>query len=150
MIIVELVFIHHVTKWALPMSGSPVRFRDVTKTFGSTVALKAFNLDIAAGEFVMLLGASGSGKSTALSILAGFSDATFGDVYIDGELMHGVPSEMRNVGVVFQSFALFPHMTVAETVACPLRMRRRPADEISRKVGGIGTGAPGLAGETQA
>jgi len=117
------------------MNGSPVRFHDVTKKFGPTVALEAFNLDIAAGEFVTLLGASGSGKSTALNILAGFSDATSGDVFIDSIPMQGVPSEKRNVGMVFQSFALFPHMTVAENVAYPLRMRRRPSDEIRRKVG---------------
>lgn len=117
------------------MIGSPVQFRDVTKAFGQTVALKAFNLDIAGGEFVTLLGASGSGKSTALNILAGFSDATSGDVFIDNKSMAGVPSERRNVGMVFQSFALFPHLTVADNVAYPLKMRRRPVDEIKRKVG---------------
>ncbi|MBO9452475.1 ABC transporter ATP-binding protein [Tropicibacter sp. R16_0] len=116
------------------MQGSRVHFEKVTKSFGETVALSDFNLDIAPGEFVTLLGASGSGKSTALNILAGFSDATSGEVFIDDRPLTGVAPEHRNVGMVFQNFALFPHKTVAENVAFPLRMRKIARDEIDRRV----------------
>ena len=119
------------------MQGSRVHFENVSKSFGATVALSDFNLDIAPGEFVTLLGASGSGKSTALNILAGFSDATSGEVYIDDRPLTGVAPENRNVGMVFQNFALFPHKTVADNVAFPLKMREsrqagnRPSGESS-------------------
>ncbi len=116
------------------MQGSPVRFENVTKAFGPNVALSDFNLDIAPGEFVTLLGASGSGKSTALNILAGFSDATSGEVYIGDRQLTGVAPENRNVGMVFQNFALFPHKTVAENVAFPLKMRKVARSEIERRV----------------
>ncbi len=116
------------------MQGSRVHFENVTKSFGDTVALTDFNLDIAPGEFVTLLGASGSGKSTALNILAGFSNATSGEVFIDDRPLTGVAPEHRNVGMVFQNFALFPHKTVAENVAFPLRMRKVAKDEIDRRV----------------
>jgi putative spermidine/putrescine transport system ATP-binding protein len=116
------------------MLGSPIRFEKVTKRFGETVALSDFSLDIEPGEFVTLLGASGSGKTTALNILAGFADATSGEVYIGDRPMTGVAPEHRNVGMVFQSFALFPHKSVSENVAFPLRMRKVPRDEIQRRV----------------
>lgn len=116
------------------MQGSRVRFEKVTKSFGKTVALTDFNLDISPGEFVTLLGASGSGKSTALNILAGFSDASSGEIFIDDRALTGVAPEDRNVGMVFQNFALFPHKTVADNVAFPLKMRRLPKSEIERKV----------------
>lgn len=116
------------------MQGSQVRFHNVTKSFGDTVALSDFNLEIAPGEFVTLLGASGSGKSTALNILAGFSDASSGEVSIDDRALTGVAPEHRNVGMVFQNFALFPHKSVAENVAFPLRMRKMHRDEIERRV----------------
>lgn len=117
------------------MSGSSVHFENVTKRFGEVVALADFTLDVAPGEFVTLLGASGSGKSTALNILAGFCDAGSGTVRIGARDLAGVPPEARNVGMVFQNFALFAHMTVFDNVAFPLRMRRRPAAEIRRLVG---------------
>ncbi|UYV38114.1 ABC transporter ATP-binding protein [Rhodobacteraceae bacterium D3-12] len=116
------------------MIGSQVQFQNVSKTFGSVRALEDFSLQIAPGEFVTLLGASGSGKSTALNILAGFLDPTSGDVSIDGTVVNGVPSENRNVGMVFQNFALFPHMNVFENVSFPLRMRRVASAEIKRRV----------------
>ena len=116
------------------MQGSRVHFQNVTKSFGTTVALSDFNLDIAPGEFVTLLGASGSGKSTALNILAGFSDASSGEVFIDDRPLTGVAPENRNVGMVFQNFALFPHKTVAENVAFPLKMRKVARPEIDRRV----------------
>jgi len=116
------------------MLGSPVRFEKVTKRFGETLALSEFSLDIAPGEFVTLLGASGSGKTTALNILAGFADATAGEIYIGNRPLTGVAPEHRNVGMVFQNFALFPHKSVSENVAFPLRMRKVPRNEIERRV----------------
>lgn len=113
---------------------APVRFQNVTRRFGSVLALDDFSLDIAAGEFVTLLGPSGSGKSTALNILAGFDQATSGEVFIADQSVGALPPERRNVGMVFQSFALFPHMSVFENVAFPLRMRKRKASEIKAKV----------------
>ena len=116
------------------MLGSTVRFDNVSKWFGAVAALENFSLDIAPGEFVTLLGASGSGKSTALNILAGFSDASSGDVLIGERSLTGVPSEDRNVGMVFQNFALFPHMSVFDNIAFPLKMRATPPDQIRKLV----------------
>jgi putative spermidine/putrescine transport system ATP-binding protein len=116
------------------MQGTTVRFDKVSKWFGATAALTEFSLDVAPGEFVTLLGASGSGKSTALNILAGFSEATSGDVRIGERSLAGVPSEDRNVGMVFQNFALFPHMSVFDNIAFPLKMRRTPAGETRKLV----------------
>ncbi len=105
------------------MTKAPVRFSNVTRRFGSVLALDRFSLDIKAGEFVTLLGPSGSGKTTALNILAGFDHASEGEVFIGERSVGSLPPEKRNVGMVFQSFALFPHMNVFENVAFPLRMR---------------------------
>ncbi len=111
------------------MPGTTVNFDKVSKWFGATAALEDFSLDVAPGEFVTLLGASGSGKSTALNILAGFSEATSGDVRIADRSLAGVPSEDRNVGMVFQNFALFPHMSVFDNIAFPLKMRKTATDK---------------------
>ena len=113
---------------------APVRFQNVTRSFGGVMALDDFCLDIAAGEFLTLLGPSGSGKTTALNILAGFDRATSGEVFIDGRAVGPLPPEKRNVGMVFQSFALFPHMSVFENVAFPLRMRKVAAANIRERV----------------
>ncbi|MCO5159091.1 MAG: ABC transporter ATP-binding protein [Aquamicrobium sp.] len=109
---------------------APVRFQNVTRRFGSVTALDDFSLDIAAGEFITLLGPSGSGKTTALNILAGFDRASAGEVFIGERAVGALPPEKRNVGMVFQSFALFPHMSVFENVAFPLRMRKVPSAEV--------------------
>jgi len=116
------------------MQGSRVRFDAITKSFGTTVALSKFSLDIEPGEFVTLLGASGSGKTTALNVLAGFSEATAGEIYIDEKPLSHVAPEKRNVGMVFQNFALFPHMTVAQNVGFPLKMRGVDRATIVQKV----------------
>ena len=119
------------------MSGegrAPVRFEKVCRQFGDVVALDGFDLEIAAGEFVTLLGPSGSGKTTALNILAGFDRATFGEVFIGDRAVGALPPEKRNVGMVFQSFALFPHMSVFDNVAFPLRMRKVARQEIAGRV----------------
>lgn len=113
---------------------APVRFETVSRCFGDVVALDGFDLEIAAGEFVTLLGPSGSGKTTALNILAGFDRATAGEVFIGTRAVGALPPEKRNVGMVFQSFALFPHMSVFDNVAFPLRMRKVARQEIAGRV----------------
>lgn len=103
--------------------GSPLSFAGIGKRYGDVAALSDFSLDVAAGEFVTFLGPSGSGKTTALNILAGFIDPTEGEVAIDGVPITRLPSEKRNIGMVFQSYSLFPHMNVRDNVGFPLRMR---------------------------
>lgn len=114
--------------------GSSVQFEGVSKRYGDNVVLRDFDLEVVGGEFVTLLGPSGSGKTTALNILAGFSDLTTGDVRIGDRSIISLPPEKRNVGMVFQGFSLFPHMTVFENVAFPLRMRKVASGEIRRRV----------------
>lgn len=107
-------------------SGSEpmVRFEGVQKSYdGETLVVKDLNLDIAAGEFVTMLGPSGSGKTTCLMMLAGFEPATHGEIYLNGEPINNVPPHKRGIGMVFQNYALFPHMTVAENLAFPLEVR---------------------------
>jgi len=109
--------------------GAPISFAGITKRYGPVEALREFSLDIAGGEFVTFLGPSGSGKTTALNILAGFIEPSAGDVLIDGVSITRLPTEKRNVGMVFQSYSLFPHMDVRDNVAFPLRMRGVPKAE---------------------
>ena len=110
-------------------SGAPIAFRAVEKRYGAVTALTDFSLDVAAGEFITLLGPSGSGKTTALNVLAGFIEPSGGDVEIGGVSISRLPTEKRNVGMVFQSYSLFPHMNVRDNVAFPLRMRGVAAAE---------------------
>jgi len=108
--------------------------RAVRKTYGPVVALAEATLDLREGEFLTLLGPSGSGKTTLLMIVAGLVPPDRGEVRIDGRLATYLPSFKRDIGVVFQSYALFPHLTVFENVAFPLRMRRVPEATIAREV----------------
>lgn len=102
--------------------------RDVTKRYGSVTAARGLNLAIREGEFLSFLGPSGCGKTTALRMLAGFEQASEGEVLIDGRVVNGVPPYLRPVNMVFQQYALFPHMNVAENVAYGLNQRRpRPS-----------------------
>ncbi|NVJ91743.1 MAG: ABC transporter ATP-binding protein [Methylocystaceae bacterium] len=102
-----------------------VRFVDVQKTYdGEHLVVKKLNLDVEKGEFLTLLGPSGSGKSTCLMMLAGFETPTHGDILLQGQAINNVPPHKRDIGVVFQNYALFPHMTVAENVAFPLTVRK--------------------------
>ncbi|WP_261505493.1 ABC transporter ATP-binding protein, partial [Burkholderia multivorans] len=90
-----------------------VSFRGVRKTYdGETLVVKSLDLDIRRGEFLTLLGPSGSGKTTCLMMLAGFEFPTGGEIRLDGELLNHVPPHKRNIGMVFQNYALFPHLTV--------------------------------------
>ncbi|TGP50878.1 ABC transporter ATP-binding protein [bacterium M00.F.Ca.ET.230.01.1.1] len=108
--------------------------RKLRKAFGAFTAVHDVTLDIPKGEFLTFLGPSGSGKSTTLYAIAGFQDPTSGDVLLQGKSLLSVPSHKRNIGMVFQRYTLFPHLSVAENVAFPLRVRRRPDAEVKRKV----------------
>lgn len=111
-----------------------LRLQALTKRFGGFTAVEDINLDIRRGEFLTLLGPSGSGKTTLLMMIAGFLDITAGDILLDGTSIAGMPPEKRNFGMVFQGYALFPHMTVRENIAYPLDVRKRPRAEIAARV----------------
>ncbi|WP_454015020.1 ABC transporter ATP-binding protein [Aquamicrobium terrae] len=103
--------------------------------FGAVMVLDEFSLDVGQGEFMTILGASGSGKSTLLGIISGLRQPTRGRILLDGADITGAPANRRNIGLVFQSYALFPTMNVFDNVAFPLKVRRRGRDEITREVG---------------
>ncbi|GAB5501361.1 ABC transporter ATP-binding protein [Pyruvatibacter sp.] len=112
-----------------------VRFRGVQKTYdGETLVVKGLDLDIARGEFLTLLGPSGSGKTTCLMMLAGFEMPTGGDILLDGDPITTLPPHKRDIGMVFQNYALFPHMSVAENLAFPLKVRGMAPGVIATKV----------------
>lgn len=117
------------------MTQFDVELRDVTKRFGEVTAVSHANININNGEFFSLLGPSGCGKTTTLRMIAGFEQPTEGEVFIHGQAVSGIPAYKRPVNTVFQSFALFPHMTVLKNVAFGLEMKKTPKDEISRLVG---------------
>jgi ABC-type spermidine/putrescine transport systems, ATPase components len=112
-----------------------VRFENVDKSYdGKLLVVKGLNLDIAEGEFVTMLGPSGSGKTTCLMMLAGFETPTNGQIYLDNNVISDIPPHKRGIGMVFQNYALFPHMTVYENLAFPLRVRKIPKDEADKKL----------------
>lgn len=111
-----------------------IRFEHVTKKFGSVVALNDLNLEITDREFVTLVGPSGCGKSTTLNILAGLEDASAGLVYIDDKVVNDVPSGKRDIAMVFQSYALYPHMNVRDNMGFGLKVRGMKKTEIDRRV----------------
>ncbi len=113
-----------------------VRIEAVSKKFGEFPAVDDVSLDIRRGEIFCLLGGSGSGKTTLLRMLAGFETPSAGRIYIDGEDMSAVPPYERPVNMMFQSYALFPHMSVEKNVAFGLEQERLGRDEIRRRVGG--------------
>ena len=117
------------------MSNVPaVELRSVTKKFGEFVAVDNVDLQIRDGEFFSLLGPSGCGKTTNLRMIAGFEQPTVGEIYIKGQQVAGIPAYRRPVNTVFQSYALFPHMSVAQNVAFGLEMKRVTPAEIKRRV----------------
>ena len=124
----------NVAPWRDPGAAPYVRIEGVTKRFGEVTALDRVSLDIHQGEFFSLLGGSGSGKTTLLRVLAGFETPEAGRVLIDGVDMTGVPPYERPVNMMFQSYALFPHMSVADNVAFGLKQDKVAAPEIARRV----------------
>lgn len=113
-----------------------VEFERVQKSYdGETLVVKDLNLNIGRGEFLTMLGPSGSGKTTCLMMLAGFETATHGDIRLDGKAINNIPPHKRGIGMVFQNYALFPHMTVAENLAFPLEVRKLSKADIETKVG---------------
>ncbi|MEY4711635.1 MAG: hypothetical protein RIS88_1085 [Pseudomonadota bacterium] len=111
-----------------------VRFEGVVKRHGETTVLHGVDLEVRAGEFFVLLGPSGSGKTTTLRILAGLEPVSAGSVWLDGQDVTQTEPGARDVAMVFQSYALYPHMTVAENIGFPLKMMKRPAAEITQAV----------------
>ena len=115
-------------------AGASVELINLRKLYGGVVALDTLTLEVKQGEFVTLLGPSGSGKTTTLMMIAGFEDPSAGEILVSGEPVLRRPPYRRNIGVVFQSYALFPHMTVTANVGYPLRMRRVTRDDVRRRV----------------
>ena len=111
-----------------------VRFEHITKKYGDTIAVKDFSLDIPDKEFLVLVGPSGCGKSTTLRLLAGLEDITEGNIYIGNHLVNNIPSKDRDIAMVFQSYALYPHMSVYNNMAFGLALRKTPKAEIKRRV----------------
>jgi spermidine/putrescine ABC transporter ATP-binding subunit len=123
-----------ITKTNEPSSASLLSIRSVAKHFGKNVVLRDISLEITEGEFLTILGESGSGKTTLLRILAGFEQSTSGEVWMQGERLDTEPPYRRRVNTVFQSYALFPHMTVEQNVGYGLQIAKRPAAEIESRV----------------
>ena len=121
----------------MPMSekDSFVKFEKVDKSYdGEVLVVKDLNLDVAQGEFLTLLGPSGSGKTTILMMLAGFETPTNGEIFLDGEAISNIPPYKRRIGMVFQNYALFPHMTVYENLSFPLKVRKVSKEETDPKL----------------
>lgn len=118
-----------------PKRGTQIRLERVTKDFGlAKPAVDDISLTIEPGEFMTLLGPSGSGKTTTLNLIAGFESVSAGSIFIDNADVSTLPPHKRNLGMLFQNYALFPHMTVARNIGYPLRERRMAKDEIARRV----------------
>jgi multiple sugar transport system ATP-binding protein len=111
-----------------------ISLKGLSKSFGSTRVVEDLSLEINDGEFVVLLGPSGCGKTTTLRMIAGLEQPTSGDILIDGERMNDVPPQRRDVAMVFQSYALYPHMTVAQNVGYPLRVRKLDPNQIADQI----------------
>ena len=119
------------------LGGAAVSIRSLTKRYGNIAVVKDIDLEIDGGEFVTFLGPSGSGKTTTLSMVAGFTEVTSGHILLSGQPIESLPPYRRNIGMVFQSYSLFPHMSVFDNVAFPLRRRGVSGVEIKRKVGRV-------------
>jgi multiple sugar transport system ATP-binding protein len=111
-----------------------VEFREVTKSFGDVVAVDRLSLTVEEGEFLILVGPSGCGKTTALRMVAGLEQVTSGEILIDGNVVNDLPPANRDIAMVFQNYALYPHMTVAANIAFPLRQQRVKRAEIRERV----------------
>ena len=117
------------------MSDSYLEYKNVKKTYDNKVfVVKDFNLKVKKGEFVTMLGPSGSGKTTCLMMLAGFEDITSGEIYLKDKAIKDISPHKRNIGVVFQNYALFPHLSIKENLAYPLKVRKMSKKTIKEKV----------------
>jgi putative spermidine/putrescine transport system ATP-binding protein len=116
------------------LRGAALEIVGLTKRYGSVTAVERVDLSVAQGEFVTFLGPSGSGKTTTLMMVAGLQQPTSGTMFLDGTPLEPLPAHKRNIGMVFQQYALFPHMTVAQNVRFPLEMRRVPKREADRRI----------------
>lgn len=123
-----------------PPGGSMLELKGITKRFGAVEVIRGVDLEVKDGEFVVFVGPSGCGKSTLLRIIAGLEDATSGSVRIEGREMTRVPPAKRGIAMVFQSYALYPHMSVARNIATPLEMKEL---SLARRLPGIGRLVPG-------
>jgi len=110
-----------------------VKLKDINKKFSNTVVLNNMNLNVEDKEFFILLGASGSGKSTTLNIIAGLERATSGDILFDDKIVNSMSPVQRGIAMVFQDYALYPHLTVRNNIAFPLKMRKYTKDVIVSK-----------------
>ena len=111
-----------------------VSLRKLVKRFDDTEAVRGIDLDIADKEFVVLVGPSGCGKTTTLRMIAGLEEVSAGEISVDGEVVNDVPPKDRDMAMVFQNYALYPHMTVYENMSFGLRLKHYPKDEIARRV----------------
>lgn len=113
---------------------SYIELLDATKKFGAFTAVDKFNLTVDEGKLVSLLGASGCGKTTTLRLIAGFTAPTSGKISIGGQVVNNIPPYKRNIGIVFQNYALFPHLTIFDNVAFGLKLKKLPSEEIKQRV----------------
>src|SRR3981189_969102 len=111
-----------------------VRLRKVIKKYDEVLAVRGIDLDITDKEFIVLVGPSGCGKSTTLRMIAGLEEITGGEIWIDGDVVNDVPPADRDIAMVFQNYALYPHMNVFDNMAFGLKLRKFPRDEIKRRV----------------
>src|SRR5918999_5536125 len=111
-----------------------VTLRKVVKMYDEVQAVRGIDLDITDKEFIVLVGPSGCGKSTTLRMIAGLEEATSGEIFIGGDLVNDVPPKDRDIAMVFQNYALYPHMTVFENMSFGLRLKRFPKSEIKTRV----------------
>lgn len=116
------------------MADPHIRFENISKNYGEVKVIENLDLDIQRGEFISLLGPSGSGKTTLLMLLAGFESQSSGKIWLNQQTIQDIPAYRRNIGVVFQNYALFPHMSVGDNIAFPLKMRGMSKADIRRKV----------------
>ena len=119
------------------LSGAELRLERLTKSYGSKNALDTIDLNITAGEFFTILGPSGSGKTTTLMLIAGFTEPSSGEIYINNKPVSRIPAHKRDIGVVFQNYGLFPHMSVARNIAFPLMLRGMEKSEMTDDINSI-------------
>ena len=131
---IKKIYPHSGQKKPKKKAGDPEKKGNLQVTDQGVIAVQEFSLDVADKEFIVLVGPSGCGKSTTLRMVAGLEEISEGELYIDGKLMNDVEPKNRDIAMVFQSYALYPHMTVYENMAFPLKLRKMPKEEIDQRV----------------